>query len=1285
MKIVVVSSLWIVVLLYVICFVQSQQIGQIAPSPILVIPNPPVMLPISPLPPRIGILPLPPKPKPAPPSTIPKNPVGVAAVGNWTDPATGTINRYYVYQAPGINIGTCYGLPPAAVRNLVPAGEVLNLASIGSETERQAVSTIVKGLKSPFVFALSSAYGVDNVYDINNDKWVSVSGKCQASIPWGDACVGIPKEPNYMDGARLEYCTAMDFRATVLCKPGDGCSDNGKAPFDPTRKCNYDGVYNNFQCTSGTDTALTGCIYESVPYSEATTKFTCIDPGTPGSCGDGTVTALKNGGFELGSYVKTSSSFVFTSVTNGAYGWTVIEGSVAAQSASIYASGSGKWSLLLNPTGTGGVIQQSIALDKANQRTYRLSFQSSAKPGGSAGNIIANILNSAGQVIKTQTYTNAAVPAGAAPVWNTYNLDFVSAPKSQFYTVQFRTANLNTAAASLIDSAKVCAGQIVTQNVACSVPETTIPLYPGWDLFPSASAPRPTLTWSLKGNTFTAQVFLPGETQTRRLGMHFLYDSMDACQKGGVGQYSSFGNLNYQTAQACGALLRQGVTKYGNIIELVKADVFTTKPTTGGATATLVATGVQPGYYSWEFSVRESATGYGVMWQSSPTFGAGLLNMTVCKPASRCAVGSQILGNPNFNRGTYRASYKGPTLTNVGDNKGDYDLVNANIKSPITGWTVTAGQVLWSSTAWSNDVSNPIRSLGLLPMSAISHTFTVPDASAGYSLSFLVKINPWTQNPNVGVIPGLTITITDALDGSPAAPAEYLGVSYLQKDWVRLRYLFAVTPGRTRYLLTMQCGSPEVGLQDISAVNPATFKYGVIISTLRVCRTISPPTRFDYNAICSGQQQYLKNNFFEPKDGQKTVPPLTPVGVGSTRLYPWWVQLNEVDHYYGAWQNPAGSNYTIDMTGTAPRRGGQLQQQFVVSATASTYRLKFALSGNPICGNSDDPKKVKVMVYNPSSVVIATTEFEFSVVGHSVTNMGWVSKEWSFKTVEGITTYTIAFLSLNTASDCGAAIGNVFICGNPSTLPPSYPMICNGDKSATAVANGDFERLLYPAKTGVTEIYPGGTYINSWAVTAGTVEIITNDYWQAASGQYSVDMSGISAGTIAQTVTLTGGVTYTLTFMMAANPGGVQKKDMQLSIYRADSTSFKTTNPPIFTKQFTWVTDPAKQNSKNMGWLLQSVSFPTVRSVRRYIIEFKSLTPGSAGIALDDVRLCAPTTIPPVNNNDDLDSGPAVFTVTADDNYEFYLNGIEQSPTNAASIDRQSGSCKGQPSVLHHF
>src|SRR5947209_17274027 len=86
-----------------------------------------------------------------------------------------------------------------------------------------------------------------------------------------------------------------------------------------------------------------------------------------------------------------------------------------------------------------------------------------------------------------------------------------------------------------------------------------------------------------------------------------------------------------------------------------------------------------------------------------------------------------------------------------------------------------------------------------------------------------------------------------------------------------------------------------------------------------------------------------------------------------------------------------------------------------------------------------------------------------------------------------------------------------------------------------SIVNGSFEIGTDPG-TSANLTAPDSTTIQGWSVISGTIDYI-GSRWTAGDGTRCLDLSGVSAGAIRQTVTgFVPGQAYELSFLMAGNP-----------------------------------------------------------------------------------------------------------------------------------------------------
>lgn len=161
---------------------------------------------------------------------------------------------------------------------------------------------------------------------------------------------------------------------------------------------------------------------------------------------------------------------------------------------------------------------------------------------------------------------------------------------------------------------------------------------------------------------------------------------------------------------------------------------------------------------------------------------------------------------------------------------------------------------------------------------------------------------------------------------------------------------------------------------------------------------------------------------------------------------------------------------------------------------------------------------------------------------------------------------------------------------------------------AALISNGSFETQTPPVSGAYFALADGSTRIDGWTVGGGGIELI-NTLWTSADGNYSLDLSRDTAGTIEQTLTgLIIGTTYRVSFALAGNPdGGETIKNLEVS---AGSV----------TQQFQF--DITGATRTDMGWQTETLDFLAVDTSA--VLSFRSLElNGGYGPALDNVTVAA--------------------------------------------------------------
>ena len=176
-----------------------------------------------------------------------------------------------------------------------------------------------------------------------------------------------------------------------------------------------------------------------------------------------------------------------------------------------------------------------------------------------------------------------------------------------------------------------------------------------------------------------------------------------------------------------------------------------------------------------------------------------------------------------------------------------------------------------------------------------------------------------------------------------------------------------------------------------------------------------------------------------------------------------------------------------------------------------------------------------------------------------------------------------------------------------------------GVVDALPFQNGGFELGDHPLGDSYTTLSAPNTDITGWTVNSGSVDWI-GGYWDASEGERSLDMSGLSLGSISQTFDTVANLTYNILFDMAGNTVG-------LPTTKSLDVEVKT---PTETHAFTFdITGLARPD--NMGWTTYSFSFtPDSTSTTLTFTSTSVNNPPYYGAALDNVRvnpIPEPTTI----------------------------------------------------------
>ena len=140
------------------------------------------------------------------------------------------------------------------------------------------------------------------------------------------------------------------------------------------------------------------------------------------------------------------------------------------------------------------------------------------------------------------------------------------------------------------------------------------------------------------------------------------------------------------------------------------------------------------------------------------------------------------------------------------------------------------------------------------------------------------------------------------------------------------------------------------------------------------------------------------------------------------------------------------------------------------------------------------------------------------------------------------------------------------------------------------------------------QTFQTGSTIGPWKVSQGSVDIVRHKTATAAEGKQSLDLSGTEAGAIQRTFESRPGATYRLNFDFSGNPIGGALSVMEVRWNGQVAGTFKYDTAP-------------QTNSYQVDMHWEKKKLTLKASERKSTLEFRSLTPGQSGPALDKIRL----------------------------------------------------------------
>lgn len=168
----------------------------------------------------------------------------------------------------------------------------------------------------------------------------------------------------------------------------------------------------------------------------------------------------------------------------------------------------------------------------------------------------------------------------------------------------------------------------------------------------------------------------------------------------------------------------------------------------------------------------------------------------------------------------------------------------------------------------------------------------------------------------------------------------------------------------------------------------------------------------------------LTNGSFENGPGVGGLSSNT-ISAGSTSITGWVVESSDIDQIgSGDFWIAADGVYSLDLNGA--HGPGGIEQTFS-TVSGQVYSVTFSMAGNPSFQSANMTMQV--------SAAGQSTNVSFSTIGHTPSNMGWVTKNWNF--AANSNSSTLEFLSTFTASLVeGPALDNVSVVAVPEPRTP---------------------------------------------------------------------------------------------------------------------------------------------------------------------------------------------------------------------------------------------------------
>ena len=219
----------------------------------------------------------------------------------------------------------------------------------------------------------------------------------------------------------------------------------------------------------------------------------------------------------------------------------------------------------------------------------------------------------------------------------------------------------------------------------------------------------------------------------------------------------------------------------------------------------------------------------------------------------------------------------------------------------------------------------------------------------------------------------------------------------------------------------------------------------------------------------------------------------------------------------------------------------------------------------------------------------------------------------------------------------------------------------------TELFNGGFETpSVSGSASGASTFSAGDPSLSPWEIVSGSIDVVDSRIWPAFQGAQSIDLDGVSAGTIQQSFVTSPGQTYQLSFYYANNSDNPTQTDTATVSVTGDGT--------LLSQGITHVgSTPSNMDySHFLGTFVADSATAT--------LQFASTTPGVYGVVLDGVSVRAvpgsvDTTPPVIQLTTAAPIGPVSQNVT-------FVGRATDEGTGVARLDVQVDSGPFQPVAL---